>query len=119
MRLRWLRSGSESLRRHIEFITADNPSAAMRVRRQIRTTVLRLGDFPQSGRSGHVLGTRELVVSGLPYVVVYRVTNDSVDILRSLHTSREWTADLYSEPLPAEVERLEPFARQIATITRN
>jgi len=87
VKLRWLRSGRDSLRRHVEFLAADNPSAASRVRRQIRTTVLRLCEFPQSGRAGHVSGTRELVVSRLPYVVVYRVTRDAVEIIRVLHTS--------------------------------
>jgi len=93
VRLRWLRSGRESLRRQIGFITVDNPAAAVRVRRQIRSTVLQLCEYPQSGRVGHVPGTRELVVSGLPYVVVYRVTGDSVEIIRVLHTSMEWSAD--------------------------
>jgi toxin ParE1/3/4 len=93
VKLRWLRSGRESLRRHIAFITADNPAAAARVRRQIKTTVLRLCEFPQSGRIGHVPATREMVVTGLPYVVVYRVPLDSIEILRVFHTSMNWTAD--------------------------
>lgn len=93
MKLRWLRSGSDSLRRHVSFIAAENPSAAARVRRHIRTVVLRLCQFPQSGRIGQVPETRELVVSGLPYVVVYRVNGDTVEILRVVHMSMNWVAD--------------------------
>ena len=89
MRLRWLRSGSVSLRRQVKFIEAENPAAAPRVRRAIRKSVLRLVGFPESGRAGHLPGTRELVVAGLPYVVVYRVTRDTVEILRVFHTSQE------------------------------
>ena len=89
MKLRWLRSGSVSLRRHVKFIEADNPTAAARVRHTIRGSVLRLLEFPESGRNGHIQGTREVVVTGLPYVVVYRVTGDTVEILRVLHTSQE------------------------------
>jgi toxin ParE1/3/4 len=55
--------------------------------------VLRLCEFPQSGGAGRILGTRELVVSGLPYVVVYRVEDDTVEILRVAHTSMDWLAD--------------------------
>ena len=89
MRLRWLRSGSASLRRQVDFIASKNPAAARMVRHRIRSTVLRLLDFPQSGRTGQVPGTRELVVANLPYIVVYRVSGDAVEILRVFHTSQE------------------------------
>ena len=35
-------------------------------------------------------GTRELVVPGLPYIVVYRVGSDAVEILRVYHTAMNW-----------------------------
>ena len=89
MKLRWLKSGSSTLRLHVSFIATDNPRAAAAVRRRIRAAVLRLTDFPESGRKGHIAGTRELVVPGLPYLVVYRVGQESVDILRVFHTAQE------------------------------
>jgi addiction module RelE/StbE family toxin len=57
---------------------------------RIEQLVKRLATFPESGRVGHIPGTRELVVPGLPYLVVYRVTPDAVEILRVFHTSRNW-----------------------------
>jgi len=90
VKLRWLRSGSVSLRRHVKFIAAENPTAAVRVRRKIRTSVLRLLDFPDSGRVGQVPGTRELIVVELPYIVLYRVSGDVVEILRVFHTSMDF-----------------------------
>jgi toxin ParE1/3/4 len=89
VKLRWLRSGSVSLRRHVKFIATENPTAAVRVRRRIRSAVLRLLDFPESGRVGQVPGTRELIVAELPYIVLYRVSGDVVEILRVFHTSQE------------------------------
>jgi len=93
VKLRWLRSGSVSLRRHVRFIAAENPTAAAQVRRRIRSAVLRLLDFPESGRIGQVPGTRELVVTNLPYIVVYRVNGDTVEILRVMHMSMDRSAD--------------------------
>jgi len=90
VKLRWLQFGSVSLRRHVEFIAHENPAAAAGVRRRIRSAVLRLLDFPESGRMGQVPGTRELVVANLPYIVVYRVTGDVVEILRVFHTASDW-----------------------------
>lgn len=89
MKLRWLRSASASLRLHVSFIATENPRAAAAVRHRIRAAVLRLAEFPESGRPGQVAGTRELVVPGLPYLVVYGVGQESVEVLRVFHTSQE------------------------------
>jgi toxin ParE1/3/4 len=46
-------------------------------------------NFPLSGRIGRIDGTRELVHTKYPYIIVYRVEqNNVVYILRVLHTSR-------------------------------
>jgi toxin ParE1/3/4 len=46
---------------------------------------MRLADFPHLGRVGRRQGTRELVFTPLPYIVVYRVKKDAVQILRIWH----------------------------------
>ena len=48
----------------------------------------------QSGRPGRVAGTRELVVTGTPYVAAYQVTRETVRILRVLHGAQQWPDDL-------------------------
>jgi plasmid stabilization system protein ParE len=47
--------------------------------------------FPNRGRPGKNEGTRELVMSPLPYIVVYTVREDAVYVVRILlkETSRE------------------------------
>jgi toxin ParE1/3/4 len=55
----------------------------------IATAVNRLADFPALGRPGRKPGTRELVIPRLPYIVIYRVRGERVQILRVLHTARE------------------------------
>jgi len=89
VKVRWTRGAARSLRLVHARIACDNPQAARRVAGQIRTCVARLASFPASGRRGHVPGTRELVVPGLPYVIVYRVSAEAVDFLRVFHTSRD------------------------------
>jgi len=44
--------------------------------------------------SGRVAGTRERVISGLPYIVPYQVCPDRIVILRVLHTARQWPDEL-------------------------
>lgn len=92
MNIRWLSSALMELDRIHGYIAQENPKAAVQVFRRIHKATRQLALFPNGGRPGHVEGTRELVVSGLPYVVVYRVEDDSVQILRVFHTSMDWPA---------------------------
>lgn len=62
----------------------------MRVARQIIRQVEELRTFPHRGRLGREKGTRELVLSPLPYIVVYRVRGDDVQILHLHHGARDW-----------------------------
>lgn len=41
--------------------------------------------FPFRGLPGRVAGTRELIVVGLPYIIVYRVTAAAIHILHIFH----------------------------------
>lgn len=90
VRIRWLNGALRSLRAVHAWIEAENPQAARYVAGCIRATVDRLAEFPASGRRGRVEGTHELVVHNLPYIIVYRVAGEQVEILRVFHMAREW-----------------------------
>ncbi len=49
-----------------------------------------LKSMPNIGRSGKVMGTRELILHEFPYLVVYRVRKDFVQILRIFHQHRKF-----------------------------
>ncbi|MFT2215290.1 type II toxin-antitoxin system RelE/ParE family toxin [Rhizobium giardinii] len=80
------------LDRIVDHIASDNPSAALDMWDEIERQVERLRDFPRSGRSGRMPKTRELVVSGTPYIVVYLVSDD-VELIRVLHGAQQWPPD--------------------------
>jgi toxin ParE1/3/4 len=73
-----------------ERIAADNPAAASRMLQRIRTAVERLSAAPAIGRPGRVAGTRELVISGTPYIVPYRIKDDAAQIITVLHSAQRW-----------------------------
>ena len=75
-------------------IAADNPAAALRIIERIRVVVSRLAVRPAIGRPGRVQGTRELVVSGTPYIVPYRILDGRVQIITVLHSSQQWPREL-------------------------
>jgi len=70
-----------------ERIAVDNPTGASRIVERIRAAVTRLAASSALGRPGRVVGTRELVIPGTPYVVPYRVKGDIVQIITILHGS--------------------------------
>ena len=95
MRLRWTRLAERDLDQIGNYIGQDNPAAAARVVLElIDQAQTLLPEHPAIGRPGRVLGTRELVIGNLPYIVAYRVRGRDVEILRVLHTARAWPTDL-------------------------
>lgn len=60
---------------------------------RIRQAVSHLDRQPRMGRLGKLEGTRELVVPGTPFIVVYRVANGVVEILRIIHGAQHWPDD--------------------------
>jgi toxin ParE1/3/4 len=64
--------------------------AARRMVERIEEAVIRLEDHPDLGRSGRVPRTRELIVTGTPFIVPYRIKEDIVEILTVLHAARQW-----------------------------
>jgi len=73
-----------------EYVGRDNRQAADRVVMRIFDQVDLLSDHPHVGRPGRVESTRELVITGTPYIVAYTVEDEGVAILAALHGARRW-----------------------------
>jgi addiction module RelE/StbE family toxin len=73
MRLRYTADALAHLQSIFAFIDERNPAAARRVIADIRAAAERLRGFPALGRNGQQVGTREWVVQGSPYILVYEV----------------------------------------------
>lgn len=79
----------------VEYIALDSPIAAERTYREIIKSLGHLTEFPALGRPGRYPETRELVIPGLPYVVVYQVGEEAVTVLAVFHTSRDLVRALH------------------------
>ena len=89
MTVRWLDQAVEDLRAVRAYIARHNPSAASEIAQRIRDAVKLLGDYPAAGQAGRVPNTRELVVTGTPYILPYRVRAETIEILRVLHGAQQ------------------------------
>lgn len=86
----WLEDAIEDLKAIGEYIAQDNQEAAYRVVVNIKVSGDALSLNPELGRIGRIKETRELVISGLPYILPYTIQDEKVIILHVMHTSRKW-----------------------------
>jgi toxin ParE1/3/4 len=90
MLVRWTLPAVEDLKRITRYIRKDNPSSARYVAKTIFDAGNGLTTFPQRGRNGRIMGTRELVFPGWPFILVYEVRSQTVDILHIYHGAQDW-----------------------------
>jgi toxin ParE1/3/4 len=90
MRVVWLRSALSDIDNIEHHIEQDDPPAARRMEQRIKDAVALLEHHPHIGRPGRVPETRELIVSGTPYIVPYAVTGMEIVILAVIHGARRW-----------------------------
>ena len=91
MTLVWSPEAIEDLASLRAYIEQDDPVAARRVALHIiRNVEMLLPRNPEMGRPGRIPGTRELVVPRTPFIVVYRVQSEVLQIIRIFHTARKW-----------------------------
>ncbi len=93
MNVVWLEEAVNDLKIIGDYIAEENKEAAYRVLTQIQASADSLSQHPEMGRPGRVEKTRELVISGLPYILPYYIKKNEVRILAVLHTSRKWPGD--------------------------
>jgi addiction module RelE/StbE family toxin len=90
MQVRWTTCAAQDLEEIALYILRDNESAAREVAKTLFDAANSLDLLPSRGREGRIPGTRELVVPGLPYIVVYQVTKTAIQILHIYHGARNW-----------------------------
>ena len=73
----------------LQHVGADTPAAAIELDLEFGAKAESAARRPTLYEPGRLNGTREIVVRP-NYVMVYRVREDSVEVLRVLHTAQQW-----------------------------
>jgi len=90
MRLRWTTPAAEDLEAIRTYLDRHHPGFTEATVRTIYQRIRALKHAPYHGRPGHRAGTRELPLAPLPYVVVYAVKAEAIEILHIYHGSQNW-----------------------------
>ena len=89
MKARWRRGALADLRRIDDWLSRIEGANPAKVRERIGAAVASLERLGDIGRPSKIKGWRELSVSKAPYVIVYRVREEFLDILAVYHTAQD------------------------------
>jgi toxin ParE1/3/4 len=94
MRVVWSRRAIRHLISLREYIGKDSEQNAALAAKRVLNAVETLRSHPEMGRPGRVVGTRELVVLGTPYVIPYRVRRERLELIAVFHGRQQWPTTL-------------------------
>lgn len=86
----WLPAAELNLYDQLDYLETRNARAASDLATKVIEATTRLSHHPQIGRVGRKANTRELVLTGTPFLLVYRVEPQAIVILRFLHGAQRW-----------------------------
>jgi toxin ParE1/3/4 len=86
----WSAASLSHLQQVVDYLQGETSGGATTIRRRILETKRRIGQMPYSGKVGRIDGTREAVVPRTPFILVYRVSEKTLDILGIWHAARLW-----------------------------
>lgn len=94
MQIRWTAEALQDIESLRWYIEQDKPNAAKKVVYKIFSAAKTIALHPNIGRPGRSPNTRELIVTGTPFIVPYRVQKGALEVLRVLHGAMEWPEKL-------------------------
>jgi toxin ParE1/3/4 len=89
MRIRWTPAAAADLQYLSDYLKDHHPHYQEPTLRKVFAAVQSLKEWPHRGRPGREEGTRELLFPPLPYIAVYRVRGDSIEVLRIYHGAQD------------------------------
>ncbi len=91
MQIRWTPPAASDMQSISDYLKEHSPRYRLPTMRKLYRKISALKQTPHIGRPGRIEGTRELLFSPLPYIAVYRVTGQTIEIWRLWHTSQSGT----------------------------
>ena len=88
MRIRWTPAAAADLQGIGDYLSEHHPHFRQQTLRQLYEGVRSLKDSPYRGKPGREAGSRELLFTPMPYVVVYRAREQVIAVLRVFHTAQ-------------------------------
>ncbi len=88
----WRAGARSDLAEIIRYVANVNPPAARRLRRILMESVLPVSEHPYLYRQSESMPATREIVAHPNYIVYYRVTAASIEVVNVVHTRREFPA---------------------------
>ena len=89
MRIRWTPPATRDLQGISDYLKEHHPQFRQATMRKLYDGIRGLKQAPFIGRPGRVEGTREIMFAPMPYVAVYRIREQTIEVWRIWHTSQK------------------------------
>jgi addiction module RelE/StbE family toxin len=89
MRVRWTPAAAADLENINNYLKERYPRYRPLTIRKLYASIRSLKESPHRGRLGREDGTRELLFPPLPYIAVYRVKQQIIEVLRIYHIAQD------------------------------
>jgi toxin ParE1/3/4 len=89
MGIRWTPAAAADLQHISDYLKDHHPHYRQPTMRKLYETIGSLKAFPHRGRPGRESGTREILFPPLPYVAVYRVKEQTIEVVRIYHGAED------------------------------
>lgn len=86
----WRLSARSDLAAIIRYVANINPLAARRLRQVLMESVLPVSEHPYLYRQSQTIPAMREIVAHPNYIVYYRVTASSIEVVNVIHTRREF-----------------------------
>lgn len=88
MHVTWADSAQRDLDAALAYLQQESPRGARRVSERIFQAVGLLERFPEIAPASRHRGLRQMVVPRTPYLVIYRIEGDRVEVRAIVHASQ-------------------------------
>jgi toxin ParE1/3/4 len=89
MRIRWTPAAAADLQHIGDYLKEHHPRYRQPTLRKLYESISGLKHRPLLGRPGCEDGTRELLFPPMPYIAIYRIRQDVIEVLRIYHTAQD------------------------------
>ncbi|WP_084032076.1 type II toxin-antitoxin system RelE/ParE family toxin [Desulfonatronum lacustre] len=99
--LRWTLIALADFEHAHDYVAQDNSESARRIAQRIMDATKKILRFPRIGRVGEDEETREYLVPKTPYMLIYSINGDTIELLRVWHMSQK-SKDFQHPPLDSK-----------------